>query len=58
MDIAQMSMNMSSIKMSSAIGLAVTKKAMEVAEQQGNAITQLMEQSVNPNLGSNVDLKA
>lgn len=58
MDIAQMSMNMSSIKMSSAIGIAVTKKAMDVAEQQGNAITQLMEQSVNPNLGSNVDLKA
>ena len=39
------------------VGIAMMSKAPDMPEQMGAEITQMMEQSVNPNLGANVDLR-
>ena len=39
------------------VGIAMLSKAMDAQEQMGAALTQMMEQSVNPNLGANIDLR-
>ncbi len=38
------------------ISTQVLSKVMDTAEAQGAAITAMMEQSVNPNLGGNFDI--
>lgn len=38
------------------VGYSMLAKSMEVAEDTGYAITKIMEQSVNPNIGSNIDI--
>lgn len=62
MDIAGMSVMMSQSKVQQQAGLAVTKMAMNVTKEKGDAvvdlITKSMEQSVQPNLGQNIDNKA
>ena len=39
------------------VGIAMMKNALDMQEEMGAAITQMMEQSVNPGLGANVDLR-
>ena len=39
------------------VGIAMMKNALDMQEEMGAAMTQMMEQSVNPNLGANVDLR-
>jgi hypothetical protein len=39
------------------IGMAVLSKSLDSAEQSGQSLIQMMEQSVNPNVGKNIDLK-
>ncbi|MBR6229166.1 MAG: YjfB family protein [Eubacterium sp.] len=39
------------------VGIAMMKNALDMQQEMGAAITQMMEQSVNPNLGANVDLR-
>ena len=39
------------------VGIAMMKNALDMQEQMGAEITQMMEQSVNPGLGANVDLR-
>ncbi len=39
------------------IGTQILKKTMDAAEIQGAQITRMMEQSVNPGLGANVDIR-
>lgn len=38
------------------IGLAVLRKDMDTTEQAGQDMIKMMEQSVQPNLGQNIDL--
>ncbi|MCR5691984.1 MAG: YjfB family protein [Eubacterium sp.] len=38
------------------VGTAVLDKSLETMEQQGAAITKMMEQSVHPNLGGSFDM--
>lgn len=40
------------------VGTAMLKKAMDMQEIQGNQLVQMMEQSVNPGLGRNIDIRA
>lgn len=42
---------------SEVIGTAVMAKSLDTAEIAGQAMIQMMEQSVSPNLGINVDLR-
>ena len=39
------------------IGVAVMAKSLDTAEQAGQGMIKMMEQSVNPNLGLNIDMR-
>lgn len=39
------------------IDFSLLKKSMDQAEISGDMITKMLEQSVNPNIGSNIDLR-
>ncbi len=42
---------------SPAIGMAVLSKALDSAMVSGQNMIKMMEQSVNPNLGNNIDVR-
>ncbi|MCR4606010.1 MAG: YjfB family protein [Eubacterium sp.] len=39
------------------VGIAMLKNVMDAEKQMGAELAQMMEQSVNPSLGSNIDLR-
>lgn len=59
MDIASLPVSTNMIKQANdpAIGMAVLSKSLKGAEQSGQNLIKMMEQSVNPNLGKNIDIK-
>ncbi len=61
MDIAGLSMAMSASQVNSAFGVAMLGKSLDTAEMAGDQITNMidaaaMERSVNPAVGSNLDI--
>lgn len=61
MDIAEVSMGVSQIQVMNSIGTAVLAESLELVEQSGQGLLEMMdkaamEQSVNPNLGTNIDV--
>ena len=56
MDISSLSTSMSLTNLQMDVGYSILAKSMEVAENAGDAITNIMEKSVNPNIGSNIDV--
>lgn len=56
MDISSLSTSMSLTNLQMDVGYSMLAKSMEAAENAGDAITKIMEQSVNPNIGSNIDV--
>ena len=57
MDIAKLSMNLSQIDTSNKVGTAMLSKAIDNQESMGDSMVKMMEQSVNPNIGSNFDVR-
>ncbi|MGN0167570.1 MAG: YjfB family protein [Acetatifactor sp.] len=62
MDIAGVSMALSNISLQSEVGTAVLDKAMDTNEALGAGLVQMidaaaMEQSVNPGVGANFDMR-
>ena len=57
MDIAGLSTALSQINTSSDIGVVMLSKALDTQEKLGDDMIKMMEQSVNPNLGANVDVR-
>lgn len=62
MDIAGLSTAMSVSRIQSEVGTAVLSKAMDTNEALGQGLVQMidaaaMEQSVNPNIGANFDMR-
>ena len=57
MDIARYASLNSQYTAMEGVGFAMLKNAMEVQEEMGAALTQMMEQSVNPALGANIDYR-
>ena len=57
MDIAALSTSMAQASTNQMMSLAVTKLVMNTAVQQASDLTQMMEQSVSPNLGKNFDVR-
>ncbi|MGN0513994.1 MAG: YjfB family protein [Lachnospiraceae bacterium] len=53
--LSALSVNASSIDTSNTIGLAMVKKSLESIEQNGDSLTKMMEASVTPYLGQNID---
>lgn len=62
MDIAGVSMALANVSLQSKVGTAVLSKAMDTNEELGAGLIQMidasaMEQSVNPGVGANLDLR-
>ena len=64
MDIAALSMGLSQMKVAQQASVSVMKMAMDSMKGQGADLTQMlevntkmMEQSVNPHVGGNIDIK-
>lgn len=56
-DIATYSMMNAQAATMQSIGTGVLKKTMDLQKIQGAQLTQMMELSVNPNLGGNIDIR-
>ena len=62
MDIAALSVAMSTVNTQSAYGVAMLSKSLDQVSSMGDQITGMMdsaamELSVNPNVGSNIDMR-
>lgn len=56
MDIPELSMVLSQQQLGTQLGFAIMGKSMEMAETAGDELVKMMEQSVYPNLGQNIDI--
>lgn len=61
MDIAGLSMALSKSQLTTDFGVAMLSKSLDVSQSLGDSLVQMMdrsmmEQSVTPHLGSNIDL--
>lgn len=57
MDIAALSIAMSQAKFAQSASISIAKLAMDKAEESMEGQLKLMEQSVNPGVGANIDIK-
>ena len=57
-DIAGLSMYMARNETLQDVGTALLSNALDVQESVGAATVSMMEQSVNPTLGANIDIRA
>lgn len=57
MDIAALLMSLSQMNVRQEASVLVTKKAMDQAETNSANVVKMLEQSVQPHIGSSVDLK-
>lgn len=58
MDIAAMSMAMSQVNLQQQASIRVMDKVMDESGTQTDSMVKMLEQSVSPHLGSNIDFKA
>ena len=56
-DVAAYSMMNTQAQLMQGVGTKVLEKTMDLQEIQAAQLTQMMEQSVNPNLGANIDIR-
>ena len=56
MDIAALSMSMAQERVMTEVGTAILSKAIDQGQENGDTLTKMMEQSVNPNVGGNIDI--
>lgn len=56
MDIPALSMAMSQARIQSDVSIAVLDKSLDAFQDIGDGLAQLMEQSVTPYLGGNIDI--
>lgn len=56
MDIASLSTTLSMTQLNSDIGVLMLGKQLDTAEAMGDSMIKLMEQSVTPHLGGNIDI--
>ena len=56
MDIPALSMAMAQDRVMTDFGVAMLANSIDIAEESGEELTKMMEMSVNPDLGRNVDI--
>jgi hypothetical protein len=56
LDIAALSMGMSNASLSQSVSIALTKKTMDMAQQNANQMVQML-QAPHPTLGKSIDVK-
>lgn len=57
MDIAGLSMALSSVSVSNDVSTAVLSMSLDNYQEMGEEMTKMMEKSVTPQLGQNIDLR-
>ena len=57
MDIAGLSTNLSTINVVNDVQVAVLRQTLDTLETSGDSLTKMMEASVNPELGQNIDIR-
>lgn len=57
MDIPGLSVAMSQANVVNDVSIAVLSKTLDTVEESGELMIQMMEQSVNPHLGANIDVR-
>ncbi len=57
MDIPGLSVAMSQANVINDVNIAVLSKTLDTVEESGELMIQMMEQSVNPHLGANIDVR-
>ena len=57
MDIAGSSTNLSTINVVNDVQVAVLRQSLDTLETSGDSLTKMMEASVNPELGQNIDIR-
>ncbi len=57
MDIAGLSTNLSTINAVNDVQVAVLRQSLDTLETSGDSLTKMMEASVNPELGQNIDIR-
>ena len=57
MDIAGLSTNLSTINVVNDVQVAVLRHSLDTLETSGDSLTKMMEASVNPELGQNIDIR-
>lgn len=57
MDIAGLSTNLSTINVVNDVQVAVLGQSLDTLETSGDSLTKMMEASVNPELGQNIDIR-
>ncbi|ANU09195.1 putative motility protein [Planococcus antarcticus DSM 14505] len=57
MDIAALSMAMSQMNVRTEANVSVMKKTIDQAETNGQEVVKMLEQSVQPHIGSRIDIR-
>ncbi|MCW6074338.1 putative motility protein [Clostridium sporogenes] len=57
MDIGRMSISLNQGKLAQAVSLSLMKMTMNTAKENAVQMTEMIKESVNPNLGQNIDLR-
>lgn len=57
MDIASYSMANATNNLMQSVGVSVLSKTLDSQEMQGDTLAKMMEMSVNPNVGANIDIR-
>ena len=57
MDIAGLSTNLSTINVVNDVQVAVLRQSLDTLETSRDRLTKMMEASVNPELGQNIDIR-
>lgn len=55
MSISSLAIGANSINTQSTVGLAMVKKSLEAMDTEGEGFRRMLEASVNPDVGSNID---
>ncbi|MEC0090115.1 YjfB family protein [Paenibacillus macquariensis] len=58
MDIAALSIGLAQSNLKQAVGISVLNMSKDQASGDAQALVKMLEQSVQPNLGGNIDIKA
>jgi hypothetical protein len=58
MDIAALSISLNQSSLAQEVGVRLVQLAKEQTQQQGQDLVQMLERSVQPNLGGNLDIRA
>ncbi len=55
--LGSMNIALSDTQTMNAIDTSILKKSLDMIEINGDMLTKMMEQSVNPNIGANIDIR-